>query len=147
MLFRSGQAVEKAGIVSAGAELFTAIATSAVPRLCIVLRRAYTAGLYAMSGSGFAPRFLYALPGASMSVYGPEAINRFLKNLDLPAEQKEEIRRKMEEDSRLESLLEKGYLTSIIEPEEVRETIAGFLGKTLNYDPKKGYIWNSSTAK
>lgn len=145
--FMIGQAVEKAGIVSAGAELFTAIATSAVPRLCIVLRRAYTAGLYAMSGSGFAPRFLYALPGASMSVYGPEAINRFLKNLDLPAEQKEEIRRKMEEDSRLESLLEKGYLTSIIEPEEVRETIAGFLGKTLNYDPKKGYIWNSSTAK
>lgn len=136
--FMIGQAVEKAGIVSAGAELFSAIANSTIPRLCIVLRRAYTAGLYAMSGSGFAPQSLYALRGASLSVYGPEAIERFLENLDLSSEQKEEIRKKMKDDSRLESMIEKGFLTGIIEPEEVRERIAGFLHQNANYEPKKG---------
>lgn len=136
--FMIGRAVEKAGIVSAGAELFAAIANSAVPRLCIVLRRAYTAGLYAMSGSGFAPQALYALPGASISVYGPEAIDRFLNNLDMPPEQKEEIRRKMAEDSRLETMVEKGYLTGIIKPQEVRAKIADFLGNNISHDPRSG---------
>ena len=125
--FMIGKAVEKGGIVSAGSELFRTIAQTRVRRLCIVLRRAYTAGLYAMSGSGFSPLALYALPGASIAVYGPEAVERFLFRLDLPLDRKEAIRRKMEEESRVEFLVERGFLTGIIEPKQVRETIAGFL--------------------
>ena len=127
--FMIGKAVEKSGIVSSGAALFSAIAKSGVPRLCIVLRRAYTAGLYAMSGSGFEPRAIYALPGASISVYGPEAVDRFLGKLNITQDQKEDIRMKMEQDSRLESLVERGFLTGIIEPDQVRDTIAGFLNE------------------
>jgi len=110
-----GKDVEKRGIVSAGAELFTAIARTRVPRLCIVLRRAYTAGLYAMSGSGFLPVDIYALPGASIAVYGPEAVARFMDRLDLPSDQKNEIERKIEKESSLEFLVEQGFLNGIID--------------------------------
>lgn len=125
--FMIGKGVEKGGIVAAGAELFTTIAKTRVPRLCIVLRRAYTAGLYAMSGSGFSPHAIYALPGASIAVYGPEAVARFLAKLELSPEQKKDIERKMEEESSPEFLMEQGFLDGIIEPDQVRETIAGFL--------------------
>ena len=125
--FMIGTGVEKGGIVSAGAELFTAIAKTRVPRLCVVLRRAYTAGMYAMSGAGFSPHAIYALPGASIAVYGPEAVARFLAQLELPPEQKKDIARKMEEESRLEYLVEQGFIDGIIKPNQVRETIAGFL--------------------
>ncbi|MBW2709143.1 MAG: hypothetical protein JRD04_07670 [Deltaproteobacteria bacterium] len=130
--FMIGKDVEKRGIVSAGAALFTAIAKTRVPRLCIVLRRAYTAGLYAMSGSGFLPLAIYALPGASIAVYGPEAVARFMDRLDLPPDQKKGILRKMEKESRLEFLVEQGFLNGIIEPDQVRETIAGFLSKEMD---------------
>ncbi len=125
--FMIGKEVEKAGIVSAGAELFRAIAQSRIPRLCIILRRAYTAGLYAMSGSGFSPTAVYALPGASIAVYGPEAATRFMDKLDLPRDEKAKILRKMEEESRPTFLAEQGFLNGVIEPDRVRETIADFL--------------------
>lgn len=125
--FMIGKGVEKGGIVSAGAELFTTIAKTRVPRLCIVLRRAYTAGMYAMSGSGFSPHAIYALPGASIAVYGPEAVTRFLAKLDLSSAQKKDIERKMEEESTPEFLLEQGFIDGIIKPDQVRETIAEFL--------------------
>lgn len=127
--FMIGQAVEHAGIVRAGASLFRAIARTTTPRLSVVLRRAYTAGLYAMSGSGFQPDRLFALPGASISVYGPEAVERFLTGLDLPEERKESLRRHMEEEHDLNRLLEQGYLDGILPPERVRDEIDGFLSR------------------
>lgn len=125
--FMIGRAVEHAGIVRAGAALFRAIARTTTPRLSVVLRRAYTAGLYAMSGSGFQPAGLYALPGASISVYGPEAVNRFLAGLDLPEARKESLRRHMEEEHDLETLTSKGFLDGIIPPDRVRDLIDRFL--------------------
>ncbi len=130
--FMIGGKVEKAGIVNAGARLFKSISQTRSPRLCIVLRRAYTAGMYAMSGSGFSPSAIYALPTARIAVYGPEVVDRFLRELDLPGEQKEEIRRKMEEDSCLETLVDQGFLTGIIEPDDVQKTIFEFLSQTRN---------------
>ena len=75
--FMVGTAVERAGIIRAGAELFTAIARSQVPKLCIVVRKAHTAGLYAMAGPGFDPVEFLALPGASVTTYGRRALERF----------------------------------------------------------------------
>ena len=127
--FMIGRAVEHAGIVRAGASLFRAIARTTAPRLTVVLRRAYTAGLYAMSGSGFQPAGLYALPGATISVYGPEAVDRFLAGLDLPPERKESIRRHMEEEHNLETLTAKGFLDGIVAPDRVRDLIDRFLNQ------------------
>jgi acetyl-CoA carboxylase carboxyltransferase component len=71
--FMIGSKVEKQGIIRAGAKMISAVSEASVPRLCVVVRKAYGAGLYAMSGPGFQPNVTLALPGAMIAVMGPEA--------------------------------------------------------------------------
>ncbi len=71
--FMIGKAVERQGIIRHGAKMISAVADASVPKLCVVLRKAYGAGLYAMCGPGFAPDVTLALPQASIAVMGPEA--------------------------------------------------------------------------
>ncbi|HEX2568109.1 MAG TPA: acyl-CoA carboxylase subunit beta [Polyangia bacterium] len=71
--FMIGKAVERQGIIRHGAKTIAAVSEASVPKVCVVLRKAYGAGLYAMCGPGFAPDATIALPQASIAVMGPEA--------------------------------------------------------------------------
>ncbi len=71
--FMIGTAVERQGIIRHGAKMIAALAQAQVPRVCVVLRKAYGAGLYAMSGPAFEPDCTLALPSAQIAVMGPEA--------------------------------------------------------------------------
>src|SRR5262252_5204378 len=71
--FMIGKAVERQGIIRHGAKMLSAMADATVPRVCVVLRKAYGAGLYAMSGPGFEPEATIALPQAMIAVMGAEA--------------------------------------------------------------------------
>jgi acetyl-CoA carboxylase carboxyltransferase component len=68
-----GTAVEKQGIIRHGAKMITAISEATVPKICVVVRKAYGAGLYAMAGPGFEPDATLALPTAKIAVMGAEA--------------------------------------------------------------------------
>lgn len=71
--FMIGTAVERQGIIRHGAKMVAAISEATVPKICVVLRKAYGAGLYAMAGPAFEPDCTLALPTASIAVMGPEA--------------------------------------------------------------------------
>lgn len=71
--FMVGAAVEKQGIIRHGAKMISAISEATVPKICVVLRKAYGAGLYAMAGPGFEPDATLALPTAKIAVMGAEA--------------------------------------------------------------------------
>ncbi|MFY1688973.1 acyl-CoA carboxylase subunit beta [Plantactinospora sp. WMMB782] len=71
--FMVGTAVEKQGIIRHGAKMITAISEATVPKICVVVRKAYGAGLYAMAGPGFEPDATIALPTAKIAVMGAEA--------------------------------------------------------------------------
>ncbi|MFI5913959.1 acyl-CoA carboxylase subunit beta [Dactylosporangium sp. NPDC051541] len=71
--FMVGSAVEKQGIIRHGAKMITAISEATVPKICVVVRKAYGAGLYAMAGPGFDPDATIALPTAKIAVMGAEA--------------------------------------------------------------------------
>lgn len=71
--FMIGSKVEREGIIRHGAKMIAAMSEATVPRLCVVVRKAYGAGLYAMSGPGFHPDVTIALPQASIAVMGAEA--------------------------------------------------------------------------
>ncbi len=71
--FMIGTKVERAGIIRAGAKMISAVTEAAVPRICVVVRKAYGAGLYAMDGPAFGPSATLALPQAMIAVMGPEA--------------------------------------------------------------------------
>jgi len=71
--FMVGSAVEKQGIIRHGAKMISAVAEATVPKICVVIRKAYGAGLYAMAGPGFDPDVTIALPTAKIAVMGAEA--------------------------------------------------------------------------
>src|SRR5438132_6597746 len=71
--FMIGSAVERRGIIQHGAKMITAVAEATVPKVSVIVRKAYGAGLYAMSGPAFEPDACLALPSAQIAVMGPEA--------------------------------------------------------------------------
>ena len=71
--FMIGTKVERAGIIRHGAKLISAMSSATVPKISVVIRKAYGAGLYAMCGPGFEPDACLALPEAMIAVMGPEA--------------------------------------------------------------------------
>src|SRR5207247_4352295 len=71
--FMVGTAVEKQGIIRHGAKMISAVSEATVPKICVVVRKAYGAGLYAMAGPGFEPDATIALPTAKIAVMGADA--------------------------------------------------------------------------
>jgi methylmalonyl-CoA decarboxylase subunit alpha len=71
--FMVGSQVEAQGILKRGKRFIYATSTATVPKLCIVVRKAYGAGIYAMAGPAFEPDATLALPGAEIAVMGAEA--------------------------------------------------------------------------
>jgi acetyl-CoA carboxylase carboxyltransferase component len=71
--FMIGTEVERHGIIRHGAKMITAVTDATVPKICVVVRKAYGAGLYAMCGPAFDPIATLALPTAKIAVMGPEA--------------------------------------------------------------------------
>jgi acetyl-CoA carboxylase carboxyltransferase component len=71
--FMIGTKVERQGIIRAGAKMIAAVSRATVPKLSVIVRKAYGAGLYAMCGPAFEPEACIALPTASIAVMGPQA--------------------------------------------------------------------------
>ncbi|HEY4990804.1 MAG TPA: acyl-CoA carboxylase subunit beta, partial [Nakamurella sp.] len=80
-VFMVGAVVERQGIIRHGAKMITAVSEATVPKVCVVVRKAYGAGLYAMAGPGFEPDATIALPTAKIAVMGAEpAVNAVYAN-------------------------------------------------------------------
>ena len=128
--FMVGTEVERAGIIRSGAKMLTAIAESTVPRISVIVRKAYGAGLYAFSGPGFDPIATLALPTAEIAVMGPEAaVNAVYFNQieALPEEERDvfiqEKRDEYIEDVDLLRLSAEIVVDAVIQPEELRREL------------------------
>jgi acetyl-CoA carboxylase carboxyltransferase component len=71
--FMIGTKVERQGIIRAGAKMIAAVSEATVPKISVIVRKAYGAGLYAMCGPAYEPDACIALPSASIAVMGPQA--------------------------------------------------------------------------
>jgi acetyl-CoA carboxylase carboxyltransferase component len=126
--FMIGSEVERGGIIRHGAKMVSAVSSATVPQFCVIVRKAYGAGLYAMGGPGFAPDATIALPTARIAVMGPEAaVNAVYANKIAAIEDDEERaqfvqdrRREYEEDVDLERLAADLVLDQIIEADALR---------------------------
>jgi acetyl-CoA carboxylase carboxyltransferase component len=79
--FMVGTEVERMGIIRHGAKMITAVSEATVPKVSVIVRKSYGAGLYAMSGPAFDPVATLALPTARIAVMGPEpAVNAVFFN-------------------------------------------------------------------
>src|SRR2546423_11733628 len=85
--FMIGTDVERRGIIRHGAKMISAVSEATVPKISVIVRKAYGAGLYAMAGPAFDSDSVIALPSAQIAVMGPEpAVNAafFNKPAELP---------------------------------------------------------------
>ena len=126
--FMVGTAVERQGIIRHGAKMISAVAEATVPKISVIIRKAYGAGLYAMAGPGFEPDATLALPTAKIAVMGADAavnavyFNKLAEIAD-PAERDQETSRlRAEYESDIDVLRLAGELVvdDVVEPEDLR---------------------------
>ena len=126
--FMIGTQVERQGIIRHGAKMISAVSEATVPKLSVIVRKAYGAGLYAMAGPAFEPDCCLALPTASIAVMGPQAaINAVFYNqiqeIEDPAEREEFVQRMRSEyaaDIDILHLASELVVDAVIEPDELR---------------------------
>jgi acetyl-CoA carboxylase carboxyltransferase component len=126
--FMIGTRVEREGIIRHGAKMISAVSEATVPKISVIVRKAYGAGLYAMAGPAFEPEACLALPSASIAVMGPQAaINAVYYNqlqaIEDPRErerQTEELRREYAEDIDILHLASELVVDAVIEAEQLR---------------------------
>ncbi len=126
--FMIGTQVEREGIIRHGAKMISAVSEATVPKISVVVRKAYGAGLYAMAGPAFEPDCCLALPSASIAVMGPQAaINAVYFNQlqaiddpELRARRTEELRTEYAEDIDILHLASELVIDAVIEPDELR---------------------------
>lgn len=129
--FMIGTSVERAGIIRHGAKMLAMMSEATVPKISVVIRKAYGAGLYAMAGPAFEPDCTLALPTAHIAVMGPEAaVNAVYANkiAELPEEERATfIKQKQDEykeDIDIYRLASEMVIDAIIEPDKLREELA-----------------------
>ncbi|MDH3707712.1 MAG: acyl-CoA carboxylase subunit beta, partial [Acidimicrobiia bacterium] len=124
------------GIIRHGAKMISAVSEATVPKICVVLRKCYGAGLYAMCGPAFEPEATLCLPTAQIAVMGPEpAVNAVFYNriqaIDDPDERAafvERQRLEFEADVDLLRLASDLVIDAITEPEDLREELIRRIG-------------------
>jgi methylmalonyl-CoA decarboxylase subunit alpha len=130
--FMIGTAVERQGIIRHGAKMISAVSEATVPKLSVVIRKAYGAGLYAMAGPAFEPDACIALPGARIAVMGPQAaVNAVYYNqvqaIEDPDERAafvEKLRSEYAEEIDILHLASELVIDAVVQPEDLRAEIA-----------------------
>ena len=142
--FMIGTDVEKRGIIRHGAKMLSAVSEATVPKISVIVRKAYGAGLYAMAGPAFDSDAVIALPSAQIAVMGPEpAVNAVFYNklAGLPEAERDARRKELEDEYRedvdLYKLAANLIVDDIVEPENLRETlIARYRAYATRVEPR-----------
>lgn len=135
--FMIGTKVERQGIIRAGAKMIAAVSEATVPKVSVVVRKAYGAGLYAMCGPAFAPDACIALPTASIAVMGPQAaVNAVYYNKiqEVPAGPERDafvarLREEYRADVDLAKLASELVIDDVIPFESLRQQVASRLDR------------------
>ncbi len=125
-----GTQVERQGIIRHGAKFLFAVSEATVPRICVIVRKAYGGGYLGMSGAPVNPDAVIALPTAKPALMGPApAVNAIHYNRikDLPKEERaafiEEKRREYEADIDPYSMANEFFFEAVIPSFELREEL------------------------
>ncbi|KPV45310.1 acyl-CoA carboxylase subunit beta [Alicyclobacillus ferrooxydans] len=150
--FMIGTKVERAGIIRHGAKLIAAMSEVTVPKISVIVRKAYGAGLYAMAGPAFEPDCCLALPSAQIAVMGPEAaVNAVYSNkiAELPESERaafiEQKREEYREDIDIYRLASELVVDGIVEPDDLRDELTRrfkvYETKTMTFGRRKHAVY------
>jgi len=147
--FMVGTAVEREGIIRHGAKMISAVSEATVPKISVIVRKAYGAGLYAMAGPGFDSDATLALPTAMIAVMGAEAaVNAVYYNriqaIEDEAEREafvQKLRDEYNADIDIVRLASELVVDAIVEPEQLRAELvrrfAAYAGKDRSFSRRR----------
>ncbi len=126
--FMVGTKVEQAGIIRHGAKMLYATANATVPKITVVLRKAYGAGYYVMCGRAYEPDLIVAWPSAEISVMGAEGaveiiFRRQVESAEDPAAKKQELIDEFRKIIDVYVAAGNDMIDDVIDPRETRATI------------------------
>lgn len=151
--FMIGTKVERAGIIRHGAKLIAAMSSATVPKISVIVRKAYGAGLYAMAGPAFEPDCCIALPTAQIAVMGPEAaVNAVYSNkiqaIEDPKERiayVQEKQKEYQETIDIYKLASELIVDEIVAPNDLRKVLINrfhlYETKELNFSTRKHPVY------
>jgi acetyl-CoA carboxylase carboxyltransferase component len=130
--FMVGSKVEQAGIIRHGAKMLYAVSRATVPKITVVIRKAYGAGYYVMCGKAYEPDLIVAWPSAEISVMGPEgAVNIIgrsaIEASDDPDATREQMLEQVKKQIDPYLAARNDLVDDIIDPRETRPTIVNGL--------------------
>jgi acetyl-CoA carboxylase carboxyltransferase component len=126
--FMVGTKVEEAGIIRHGAKMLYATANATVPKITVVLRKAYGAGYYVMCGRAYEPDLIVAWPSAEISVMGAEGaveiiFRKQVQEADDPAAKRQELIENFRKIIDVYVAAGNDMIDDVIDPRETRATI------------------------
>ena len=150
--FMIGTQVEREGIIRHGAKMISAVSEATVPKISVIVRKAYGAGLYAMAGPAFDPDCCLALPGAQIAVMGPQAaINavyfnqlQAIEDEGQRARRTDELRAEYAADIDVLHLASELVIDAVVEPDQLRSELvrrfAHAASKQRNWPQKRNPV-------
>src|SRR5580692_8887955 len=127
--FMVGSKVEHAGIIRHGAKLLHVMSAATVPKITVVVRKAYGAGYYVMAGRAYEPDLIVAWPTAEISVMGAEgmvgiAAKKLFGGGDPPPEAKKAIVEAIQKNIDVYKVAGWGLIDDVIDPRDTRRVLA-----------------------
>jgi acetyl-CoA carboxylase carboxyltransferase component len=127
--FMVGSKVEHAGIIRHGAKLLHVMSAATVPKITVVVRKAYGAGYFVMCGRAYEPDLIVGWPTAEISVMGAEgmvgiAARKLFGDQEPPPEVKKMIVDQIQKNIDVYKVAGWGLIDDVIDPRDTRRTIA-----------------------
>jgi acetyl-CoA carboxylase carboxyltransferase component len=126
--FMVGTKVEAAGIIRHGAKMLHAVAAATVPKITVVVRKAYGAGYYVMNGRAYEPDLIVAWPSAEISVMGAEGaveivFRRMVEEAEDPVAKRAELIATYQDLIDVYRAARNDMIDDVIDPRETRPTV------------------------
>ncbi len=148
--FWVGSRVEKAGIIRHGAKMLYAVSQATVPKLTVLIRKAYGAGYYVMCGRAYEPDLLVAWPTAECSLMGAEGAVNIIHGKQIaqapdPETAKRDLVKQFQTFINPYIAAEQALIDDVIDPRDTRKIICEALewtkNKTVERPPRKTGVW------
>lgn len=136
--FMPGTAQEHKGIIRHGAKMLYAFSEATVPKISVIMRKAYGGAYIAMNSKNMGADIVYAWPGAEIAVMGAEgAVNIAFKRAINESENKEATREHLVQEYKEKFMnpyvaASRGFVTEVIRPDETRKRLVAALKMLKN---------------
>ncbi|MCC6669113.1 MAG: acyl-CoA carboxylase subunit beta [Polyangiaceae bacterium] len=127
--FMVGSKVEHAGIIRHGAKLLHAMSAATVPKITVIVRKAYGAGYYVMCGRAYEPDLIVAWPTAEVSVMGAEGMvgiagKKLFGGGEPDPEVKQQLVDLIAKNIDIYKVAGWGFVDDVIDPRDTRRAVA-----------------------